>query len=248
MKDLINQSKLPKHIAVIMDGNGRWARKKGTKRIFGHKNAVEAVRQIVEASAELGVGYLTLFTFSTENWGRPHEEVKALMELLVSTIHGETKTLMKNNIRLESIGNIFDLPQKCQRELSEAKKRTKTNTSLTLILALNYSGKWDMQNAIRNIVCEANKKKILEQDISYQLIEKYLSTAGIPEPELLIRTGGEMRISNFYLWQLAYTELYVMNTLWPDFRKEHLYEAILSYQSRERRFGKITTQKRAEPQ
>ncbi|NJM93703.1 MAG: isoprenyl transferase [Cytophagales bacterium] len=240
MTEQIDRDKLPRHIAVIMDGNGRWAKRQGAMRIFGHRNAIEAVRQTTEACAELGVEYLTLFAFSTENWGRPQDEVQALMELLVSTIRSETETLMKNNIRLESIGDIGQLPERCQRELAEAKKITKANTRLTLLLALNYSGKWDIKNAIQGICHDLGQGLIKTDSLSDEMVENYLSTAGIPDPELLIRTSGEMRISNFFLWQLAYSELYITEVLWPDFRKENLYQAIISYQSRERRFGKVS--------
>lgn len=241
-KEKIDLSKLPEHIAIIMDGNGRWAKEKGKFRIFGHKNGVKAVREVTEASAELGVKYLTLYAFSTENWNRPQVEVNALMELLVSTIRKETKTLMENKIRLQTIGNFEDLPTKCKKELTEAIEETKLNTRMTLVLALSYSAKWDVINAVKKIAENAKNNQIKLEDINENLFNKYLSTAGIPHPELMIRTSGEQRISNFLLWELAYSELYFTNTLWPDFTREHLYEAISDYQNRERRFGKTSEQ------
>ena len=242
LKNKIDPDNLPEHIAVIMDGNGRWAKKKGAIRIFGHQNAIQAVRDISEACAELGVRYLTLYAFSTENWARPKEEVDSLMTLLVNTIHNETETLQKNKIRLTSIGDIKSLPSRCQRELKEAIDGTSENKGLNLILALSYSGRWDIIHGIRELIKDIKNNRISENDINPELFSHYLSTRGIPDPELLIRTSGEMRISNFLLWQLAYTELYITDTLWPDFRKDHLYEAIVSYQKRERRFGKISEQ------
>ena len=242
LKNKIDLDNLPEHIAVIMDGNGRWAKKKGAIRIFGHQNAIQAVRDISEGCAELGISYLTLYAFSTENWARPKEEVDNLMKLLVNTIHSETETLIKNNIRLSSIGDILSLPPGCQRELNEAKEMTAANTGLNLILALSYSGRWDIIHGIKELIKDVKNKRISEKDITPDLFSHYLSTRGIPDPELLIRTSGEMRISNFLLWQVAYTELFITETLWPDFRKDHLYEAIISYQNRERRFGKISEQ------
>ena len=241
-KEKIDLSKLPEHIAIIMDGNGRWAKEKGKFRIFGHKNGVKAVREVTEASAELGVKYLTLYAFSTENWNRPQVEVNALMELLVSTIRKETKTLMENKIRLQTIGNFEDLPAKCKKELTEAIEETKLNTRMTLVLALSYSAKWDVINAVKKIAENAKNNQIKLEDINEKLFNKYLSTTGIPHPELMIRTSGEQRISNFLLWELAYSELYFTNVLWPDFTREHLYEAISDYQNRERRFGKTSEQ------
>lgn len=238
----IDKTKLPNHIAVIMDGNGRWAKKRGNRRIFGHKNAIEAVREITEGCAELGVGYLTLYAFSTENWARPKIEVQGLMELLVNTIRNETETLVKNNVRLASIGDISSLPKKCQRELHEAIEITGSNTGLTLVLALSYSGRWDITQAVKNMLKDVKSNRLNEEQITQQVFSHYLSTSEIPDPELLIRTSGEMRISNFLLWQMAYTELFITDLLWPDFRKQHLYEAIISYQQRERRFGKISEQ------
>lgn len=239
MKSLIDLNNLPKHIAVIMDGNGRWAKKQGAKRIFGHRNAIEAVRQITESCAELGIKHLTLYAFSTENWSRPRAEVKGLMELLVSTIKKETATLTKNNVRLTSIGDFDSLPKNCQRELNESVELTKDNTGLNLILALSYSGRWEILTAVKELLKDVKKETIGLDDINYDTFSNYLCTKNIPDPELLIRTSGEMRISNFLLWQIAYTELYITDVLWPDFRKENLYEAIVAYQKRERRFGKI---------
>ena len=244
MKERIDKSNLPQHIAVIMDGNGRWAKERGAERVFGHKSAIQAVRDAAEGCAELGVGYLTLYAFSTENWGRPQAEVNALMQLLVFTIKDEMDTLMKNNIRLASIGDIAGLPAKCKEELQNAKDITAGNNGLTLSLALNYSGRWEITEAIKTIAREAKDGTLAAEDITQETIEKYLNTHNIPDPELLIRTSGEMRVSNFLLWQIAYTELYITPVLWPDFRREHLYEAILSYQKRERRFGKISEQAR----
>jgi undecaprenyl diphosphate synthase len=242
MKQQIDVNNLPKHIAVIMDGNGRWAKNQGAARVFGHRNAIKAVRETAEACAELGVGYLTLYAFSTENWSRPQDEINALMQLLVSTIRGETQTLMKNNIKLGAIGNIEHLPKVCQRELQEAIEITRRNTGLTLILALSYSGRWEILEAARKIALDVEKGILHAADLSNEVFAQYLTTANIPDPELLIRTSGEMRISNFLLWQIAYSELYMPDVLWPDFRREHLYEAILAYQKRERRFGRISEQ------
>jgi len=238
----IDLNNLPKHVAVIMDGNGRWAKQKGGARIFGHQNAISAVRDTVEGSAELGIPYLTLYAFSTENWSRPQYEVNALMELLVSSIRKETATLNKNNIRLQTIGDTDSLPKTCRRELLEAMELTADNTRMTLNVALSYSGRWDLTQAMRQISTLVAAGELQPEDINEQLISEHIATAGMPDPELLIRTSGEMRISNFLLWQLAYTEIYITNLLWPDFRKQHLYEAILSFQSRERRFGKTSEQ------
>uniref|UniRef100_UPI0040479482 isoprenyl transferase n=2 Tax=Roseivirga sp. TaxID=1964215 RepID=UPI0040479482 len=242
MKDKIILDSLPKHIAVIMDGNGRWAKSKGAARVFGHKNAIKAVRETTESCAELGIKYLTLYAFSTENWNRPKREVNALMQLLVSTINKEIKTLMDNDIKLAAIGDIKSLPLACQNELSEAMKTTANNKRMTLVLALSYSGRWDIANAMKAIAAQCEEGRLKAENITNELIENHLSTSGIPDPELLIRTSGEQRISNFLLWQLAYTEFFITETLWPDFRKEHLYDAIVSYQNRERRFGKTSEQ------
>lgn len=233
---------MPRHIAVIMDGNGRWAKRQGHNRIFGHKHGVTAVRETTEVCAELGIQYLTLYAFSTENWGRPKMEVDALMELLVRTIKAEVKTLMKNDIRLSVIGKTDMLPERSRARLAEAMEETKDNKRMTLVLALSYSSKWEITEAIRQIAEEAKAGKLDPATITEQTLDGYLGTHGIPDPELMIRTSGEQRISNFLLWQLAYSELYFTETLWPDFRKEHLYEAIINYQQRERRFGKISEQ------
>jgi len=238
----IDKDKIPNHIAVIMDGNGRWAQKKGAMRIFGHKNAMAAVRETIEGSAELGVKYITLYAFSTENWSRPQDEINALMELLVNAISDEVKNMMKNNIRLSMIGDMDSLPQACQSNLRSAMETTKENTGLRVVLALSYSGKWDIEQAVKSIVEKIASKDISSGEITQDLISSHLNTKGIPDPELLIRTSGELRISNFMLWQMAYTELYFTEVLWPDFRKEHLHEAILAYQKRERRFGKTGAQ------
>lgn len=242
LKENINLSKLPQHIAIIMDGNGRWAKQQGEQRIFGHENGVRSVRDTVEACAELGVQYLTLYAFSTENWNRPKEEVVALMQLLVHTISAETKTLNKNNIRLQAIGDLKSLPEDCYNELMEAIDTTKNNSRTTLVLALSYSSRWELVNAMQQIAEKVEKKELAASAVTENTINEHLCTAGMPEPELMIRTSGEHRISNFLLWQLAYAELYFTDKLWPDFRKEDLYEAILDYQNRERRFGKTSEQ------
>lgn len=242
LKEKVNPKKLPSHIAIIMDGNGRWAKSKGKFRIFGHQNAIGAVKEATEACAEIGVKYLTLYAFSTENWERPKIEINALMELLVSTIKKETKILMKNNIKLAAIGNISDLPKKCQAELMSAIKETSKNTRMTLILALSYSSKWDIINATKLIAEEVKGNKIKIEDINDQTFSEHLSTNGIPDPELMIRTSGEHRISNFLLWELAYCEFYFIDKFWPDFNREDLYEAIINFQKRERRFGKTSEQ------
>ena len=241
-KDQINLNKLPKHIAIIMDGNGRWAKEKGKFRIFGHQNGVKAVREVSEGCAELGVEYLTLYAFSTENWNLPKIEVNALMTLLVKTIRSETQTLMKNGIKLDAIGDRTTLPSECLKELDEAINATKDNTRMTLILALSYSAKWDIVNATRTIAQKALNGEIALEDVNEELIDRTLTTHKYPHPELMIRTSGELRISNFLLWEIAYSELYFTTVLWPDYRKEHLYEAIMEYQSRERRFGKTSEQ------
>ena len=238
----IDVNNLPKHVAVIMDGNGRWAKKKGGLRIFGHQNAITAVRETVEAAAELGINYLTLYAFSTENWSRPQHEVNALMHLLVSTIRKETATLTKNNIRLQAIGDVDALPKACRKELLEAIELTAENERMTLVLALSYSGRWELTQAMKAIGQQIENGNLSADDINEKTIAAYLATAGMPDPELLIRTSGEQRISNFLLWQLAYTELYITDLLWPDFRKQHLFEALIAFQNRERRFGKISEQ------
>jgi undecaprenyl diphosphate synthase len=241
-KKEINSNKLPSHVAIIMDGNGRWAKLQGAARIFGHQNGVKSVKETVEAAAELGIKYLTLYAFSTENWNRPGDEVSALMELLVKTIHAETPTLNKNNIRLLTIGDTNSLPEKCVIQLNEAMAETSKNTGLSLVLALSYSAKWEIVSAVKQIAEEAKAGKINPQEITESLFESKLSTKGIPNPELMIRTSGEHRISNFLVWQLAYAEFYFTDVLWPDFRKEHFYQAIVNYQQRERRFGKTGEQ------
>ena len=237
LKALINNEKLPRHIAIIMDGNGRWAKQKGMARIFGHQSGVKSVREVTEAAAELGIEYLTLYAFSTENWNRPDEEVDALMMLLVKTIKNELPTLNKNKIRLKAIGDIKSLPELTRKELQEAIENTSGNDRMTLVLALSYSSKWEISEAVKSIASKIEKKEICLEDINELLISSALNTKDIPDPELLIRTSGENRISNFLLWQIAYSELYFTKTLWPDFRKKDLYEAILDFQKRERRFG-----------
>ena len=242
LKEKINLGKLPQHIAIIMDGNGRWAKQQGAERIYGHENGVISVRETVEAAAEIGIKYLTLYAFSTENWNRPQQEVMALMQLLVHTINAETPTLNKNNIRLQAIGDLRSLPGDCYAELQEAIEKTKNNSRTTLVLALSYSSRWEITNAVKQIAEQIKSNTLSPDKINEEVINSYLCTANIPEPELMIRTSGEHRISNFLLWQLAYAELYFTETLWPDFRKENLYEAIVDYQNRERRFGKTSEQ------
>ena len=242
LKESIIKERLPKHIAIIMDGNGRWAKQQGNARIFGHRNAIKAVRDVCEGCAELGVGYLTLYAFSTENWNRPKMEVTALMDLLVSTINSETETLIKNNIRLNAIGRLTDLPEKVLTNLKEAIDKTKNNTGLTLTLALSYSSKMEMVDAFRKIAADVKNGKLEPGSIDDKIIGQALYTSDMPDPDLLIRTSGELRISNFMLWQLAYSELYFTPTFWPDFDKEELYKAIVDYQQRERRFGMTSEQ------
>lgn len=238
----IDSLNIPAHVAVIMDGNGRWAKQRGGLRVFGHQSAITAVRETVEEAARLGVKYLTLYAFSTENWNRPALEVMALMQLLVHTIRQETPTLLKNSIRLQSIGDTGSLPASCRRELAEAQDLTKDGTRMTLVLALSYSGRWDLAQAARRLAIDVAAGRVQPADVNEATVAGYLATAGIPDPELLIRTSGEQRISNFMLWQLAYTELYITDLLWPDFRREHLQDAIRAYQGRERRFGKTSEQ------
>ncbi len=238
----IDKVNLPNHIAVIMDGNGRWAKKHGKARVFGHRNGVKAVREVTEGAAELGVNYLTLYAFSTENWNRPKAEVTALMQLLVSTISKETKTLSKNNIKLNAIGDLKNLPGNCHRELEKAIKKTSTNTGMTLTLALSYSSRWEILNAVNSLLNDVKSGHLDSRAISEREFSNYLCTKNIPDPELLIRTSGEYRISNFLLWQLAYSELYFSEKLWPEFTKEDLKAAIIDYQGRERRFGKTSEQ------
>jgi undecaprenyl diphosphate synthase len=244
VKEQLDQNNLPKHIAVIMDGNGRWAKQQGfVDRVFGHRNALKAVKEVIEGCGELGVKYLTLYAFSTENWNRPKAEVDALMMLLVKTIKDELPTMQKNNVRLDTIGATNTLPTSSQKELESAIDATKSNTGLTVILALSYSGKWDIVNTTKKLIEQVRKGEISVEDINEELFENSLDTKGIPNPDLMIRTGGDHRISNFMLWQLAYSELFIFEDLfWPDFRKEHLHEAIFDYQDRERRFGKTSEQ------
>ena len=238
----IDTQNIPSHVAVIMDGNGRWAKQRGGLRVFGHQSAITAVRETVEEAAELGVRYLTLYAFSTENWKRPALEVMALMQLLVHTIRQETATLLKNSIRLEAIGDISTLPGSCQRELGEAMTLTQAGSRMTLVLALSYSGRWDLTQAARRLAADVADGQVKPGDVTEAMVAGYLATARMPDPELLIRTSGEQRISNFLLWQLAYTELYITDLLWPDFRRQHFQEAIRAYQRRERRFGKTSEQ------
>lgn len=241
-KDQIDKQRLPQHIAIIMDGNGRWAKKMGNQRIFGHQNGVTSVREVTEAATELGIKFLTLYAFSTENWNRPKEEVDALMALLVKTIEAETPTLAKNNVRLLTIGDTSRMPNETAQRLQQCIAQTAQNTGLSLVLALSYSSRWEITNAIKNMVKDGINQELNINDINEETISNYLSTRNMPDPELLIRTSGEYRISNFLLWQIAYTELYFTEVLWPDFKKEDLYKAIVDYQSRERRFGKTSEQ------
>jgi undecaprenyl diphosphate synthase len=241
----LKKSCIPRHVAVIMDGNGRWAELHGNDRIFGHRQGVDAVRSVVEGAGELGIKYLTLYAFSTENWERPKEEVDALMSLLVDAIVHETDNLNEKNVRLLAIGNLGSLPQGVQSKLNEAIQRTASNTGLNLVLALSYSGRWDILEATREIVRKVKTGELVENELNESILISHLSTAGIPDPELLIRTSGEYRISNFLLWQIAYSEFYFTPILWPDFRKENLFEAIIDFQHRERRFGKTSEQIRS---
>ena len=241
-KSKINTDNLPNHIAIIMDGNGRWAEQKGKPRVFGHKNGVTSVKEVIEGCREIGVNYLTLYAFSTENWNRPKLEVKTLMALLVSSLRKELNTLVKNNIKLNTIGNIENLPEKAQTELAEVVEKTKNNTSLTLTLALSYGSREEIVNVIRNISKKVVNNQIAIEEINENIINNHLYTFSLPDVDLLIRTSGEKRISNFLLWQIAYAELYFTNTLWPDFRKENLFNAIVDFQQRERRFGKTSQQ------
>jgi undecaprenyl diphosphate synthase len=241
-KEQIDLLKLPRHIAVIMDGNGRWAKGKGKLRVFGHHNGVLSVRDIVESAGELGIEYLTLYTFSAENWNRPKFEVTAIMELLISTINKEIAKLMQNNVRLNAIGDLNMLPGKCHKELQNAINKTAGNSGLVLTLALSYSSRGEIVQAAKNLAAKVQSGEIRPDDIDEKMFEDNLYTGGMPNPELLIRTSGEYRISNYLLWQIAYAELYFTTKLWPDFRREDLYEAILDYQKRERRFGMTSEQ------
>jgi len=238
----INQSTIPQHVAIIMDGNGRWAKQQGEDRIFGHHEGVNSVREIVEACGEIGVKFLTLYAFSTENWNRPKEEVDGLMELLVGTISMETKNLNDKGVRLEAIGDLKSLPEICQHQLQESINITSKNNKVTLILALSYSSKWEITNSVKEIAKEIATGTLLPSEITAELIDSHLNTHLWPNPELMIRTSGERRISNFLLWQLAYAEFYFTDVLWPEFRKDDFFKAIISYQNRERRFGKTSEQ------
>ncbi|MBR4153724.1 MAG: isoprenyl transferase [Paludibacteraceae bacterium] len=242
LKDKIDMSRIPQHVAVIMDGNGRWAKLHGKERLFGHYNGVESVRAVITASVQLGVKYLTLYTFSTENWNRPKAEVDGLMELLVENIVKETPTFHEKNIRFTTIGNNSLLPEKALRKLEECIAETASNSGMTLVLALSYSSRWEITDAVRRIADKVKNGELNVEDIDDDVVSNNLTTAGIPDPELLIRTSGELRLSNYLLWQMAYTELYFTDTLWPDFREESFYEAIVDYQKRERRFGKTSEQ------
>lgn len=241
-KDQINTDNLPQHIAIIMDGNGRWAKQKGKLRLFGHKHGVTSVRETTEAAAEIGIKYLTLYAFSTENWKRPKAEVTALMKLLVQTIHREIKTLHENNIKLQAIGDLKSLPSVTYKELMEAIDQTADHDRMTLTLALSYSSRWEITNAAQKLSQDVALGKVNPEEVDEDLFKSYFVTHSIPDPELLIRTSGEYRISNFLLWQIAYSELYFTPKFWPDFRKEDLYEAIVDFQNRERRFGKTSEQ------
>lgn len=241
-KDQIIANKVPKHVAIIMDGNGRWAALHGNERIFGHENGVESVRSVVEGAAEIGVKYLTLYAFSTENWSRPKEEVDALMGLLVHAINDETEELKAKDVHLKMIGDLNSLPAEVQEKLNWSINELKDGKGLTIILALSYSSRWEITESIKSIVQDIKDSKLKKEDITKELIDNYLATKGVPDPELLIRTSGESRISNFLLWQIAYTEFYFTPVLWPDFRKEDLFKAICEFQKRERRFGQTSQQ------
>lgn len=234
----IDKTRVPQHVAIIMDGNGRWAMKQKHERIFGHQNAMTAVRQATEAAVQLGVKYLTLYTFSTENWNRPQSEINGLMELLIKAVREETKTLMDNNVRLQTIGDLGRIPERSRSRLQECIDKTAGNTGTTLVLALSYSSRWEIAEALKKICREGLKP----EEVTEETLRRYLTTADYPDPDLLIRTGGELRISNFLLWQMAYTEFYFTDLLWPDFRHEHFYDAVLDYQQRQRRFGKTEAQ------
>jgi len=242
LKDKIDRDSVPRHVAIIMDGNGRWAKSRGKARIFGHRNALAAVRSSIEAAAELGVEYLTLYAFSTENWKRPKFEVNALMELLINSINREIATLNENNIRLHAIGDLKSLPDKCNRELENGIRATANNTQMNLVLALSYSSRWEILEATRQISRDVKSNLLEESSIDEEVFKSYLSTHDYPDPELMIRTSGEFRISNFLLWQLAYAELIFVDKFWPDFKHEDFWKAILEFQSRERRFGKTSEQ------
>ncbi len=242
LKEQINKEKLPNHVAIIMDGNGRWAKQQGFMRVIGHENGTKAVRQVVEASAELGIKNLTLYAFSTENWNRPKLEVQTLMKLLVKSLKKEIKTLQDNNIKLSAIGSLQDLPKKANQELLDVIEKTKNNTNMTLTLALSYGSREEIVNVIKELSLKVKNNIISTESIDESIINKHLYTQNLPDVDLLIRTSGEQRISNFLLWQIAYAELYFTDILWPDFKKEDLYEALINYQNRERRFGKTSEQ------
>lgn len=240
--DLVKKGNIPVHIAIIMDGNGRWAKQRGLPRAAGHQRGVETVRTIVKACVELGVKYLTLYTFSTENWKRPKDEITTLMRLIVKSLQKEADELHSNNVKLTTIGNINSLPEVVQKELKDALKKTENNTKLVLNLALSYSGRWEIIEAAKKIACMLKEDRINVDEINENLISDCLTTANMPDPDLLIRSGGEFRISNFLLWQIAYSEIYITDVLWPEFKKNHIIEAIKSYQQRERRFGLVSEQ------
>lgn len=242
LKDKIDRNSLPRHIAVIMDGNGRWAKAQGKDRCYGHQEGVVSVRKVVEAATAIGLKYLTVYTFSTENWNRPEEEIRALMQLLVSAIHKETPDLMKNNVRLMAIGNLAQLPDETRATLQSCIDQTSVNTGTTLVLALSYSSRWELTDAIRQLAEKVKENKLNPEEITELVVSNHLTSRDIPDPDLLVRTGGEKRLSNFLLWQLSYAELYFTDIFWPDFREEELYGAILYYQQRERRFGKTSEQ------
>ena len=241
-KNQIQRNRIPRHVAIIMDGNGRWAKRQGLARMFGHRQGVETVHNITEVAAELGIEYLTLYAFSTENWNRPKEEVDALMSLLVDTIVKETPTLMKNNVRLSTIGDLNRLPAAAQQKFRACMEETSSNTGLNLVIALSYSARWEMIQAAKSIAMAVQQGTMLVEDINEEVISSYMTTAQMPDPDLLIRTSGELRISNFLLWQLAYSELYFTDCLWPEFTEEEFYRAMVDYQHRERRFGKTSEQ------
>ncbi|HHT53105.1 MAG: isoprenyl transferase [Bacteroidales bacterium] len=246
MEENINITHIPAHVAIIMDGNGRWAQAQGEERIFGHQNGVQAVRNAIEAAAKLGVKYLTLYTFSTENWNRPEEEVNALMDLLVSAVDNELDNLMENQIRLKTIGNSHDLPEETYHKLNYALEKTKNNKGLTVVLALSYSSRWELTDTMKRIGKALKEGSITVDQIDEKLIQDFLCTKNIPDPDILIRTGKEQRISNFLLWQIAYTELFFLDTLWPDFTKEDFLKVVQEFQTRERRFGKTSEQLNSE--
>lgn len=237
-KDNVNKSKLPRHIAIIMDGNGRWARQRGKERVFGHENGVQAVRETVEAAGEIGIQYLTFYAFSTENWCRPKQEVDTLMGLLIRAIKEETPELIEKGVRLSAIGDIQSLPEDCIAELHESIELTKHNSRLNVCIAISYSSQWEILEAVRAIATQVKENKLQPEEITKEMFQQHLQTHDMPDPDLLIRTSGELRISNFLMWQIAYSELYFTPLLWPDFRKKHLYQAILDYQRRDRRYGK----------